>query len=224
MLRNHLVLTILAAGALSAATVQDVLSKMDQSASAFTSMSANLKKLTHTKVIDDTTEESGTILLRKTSPKNLQVMVSFTKPDERTVAFGGKKAEMFYPKLNTVQEYNLAGHGSLVEQFMLLGFGASGKDLAAAYEVKVAGEETVAGQKAVKLQLTPKAAAAREKLKHVELWMADGGAYPVQQKLLQPSGDYTIFTYSDVKINPALATDALKLKLPKGVKRETPQK
>jgi outer membrane lipoprotein-sorting protein len=204
--------------------VQEVLSNMDKSAAGFSTMSADLRKLSHTHVIDDNSEESGTILLRKIGPRALQVLVRFTRPDERMVGFSGKKAEMFYPKMNTVQEYNLSGHGSMVDQFMLLGFGASGKDLAASYDVRVAGEETVGGTKAVKLVLTPKSAATREKLKQVELWMADGGAYPVQQKFLQPSGDYNLFTYSDVKLNPSLSADALKLKLPKGVKRETPQK
>jgi outer membrane lipoprotein-sorting protein len=224
MLRTHLFFLALMPFAINGATVQDVLSRMDESAPGFTSMSANLRSLKHTQVIDDTTEENGTILVRKTAPRAMQVLVNFTKPDERTVAFGGKKAEIYYPKLKTVQEYNLAQHTSLIDQFMLLGFGASGKELAASYDVKLAGEESIGGRKAVKLDLTPKTAAAREKLKKVELWMADGGAYPVQQKFLQPSGDYTVFTYTDVKLNPGLSAEALKLKLPKGVKRETPQK
>ena len=28
--------------------------------------------------------------------------------------------------------------------------------------------------------------------------------YPVQQKFIQPSGDYYLFTYRDVKVNPQL--------------------
>ncbi|HET8550645.1 MAG TPA: outer membrane lipoprotein carrier protein LolA [Bryobacteraceae bacterium] len=228
MFRNTFTLTALLAAllpkALPAVTVQDVLAQMDQSAAGFKGMSANLRSLKHTHVIDDNSEESGSVLLRKTAPHSIQVLVNFTKPDERTVAFGGKRAEIYYPKLKTVQEYNLAQHSALIHQFMALGFGASGRELAASYDVKLAGEETVAGGKAVKLELTPKTAAAREKLKRVELWMAEGGAYPVQQKFLQPSGDYTTFTYTDVKLNPAVGADALKLRLPKGVKRETPQK
>ena len=51
----------------------------------------------------------------------------------------------------------------------------------------------------------------------------DSGAYPVQQKLIQPSGDYYLFTYSGVKLNPQLTDEALKLKLPKGVKRQRAQ-
>ena len=208
---------------LSAATLSEILSKMDQSAASFNSMSGNVRKLTHTHVIDDNSEESGTIMLKKAKP-GLEVLVHFTKPDPRSITLQGKKAEMYYPKLKTVQEYNLAQHSDIVDQFMLVGFGTSGRELAANYDIKVAGEESVAGRPAVKLELTPKSAARREKLRQLDLWVADNGAYPVQQKFLQPSGDYTTFTYSDVKLNTQLAADALKLKLPPGVKRERPQR
>jgi len=53
--------------------------------------------------------------------------------------------------------------------------------------------------------------------------VAENG-YPIQQKFYQPAGDYMVFTYSGIKINPDLADSALKLHLPKNVKREYPQK
>ncbi|HYO82136.1 MAG TPA: hypothetical protein VES20_12095, partial [Bryobacteraceae bacterium] len=87
-----------------------------------------------------------------------------------------------------------------------------------------AGEETVAGQKTHKLELTPQTANIKDKLRRVDLWISDESAYPVQQRFLQPSGDYYLVTYSGVKVNPALTEEALRLKLPKGVKREYPQK
>ena len=209
--------------ALHAVTLSEVLAKMDESGPAFQSMSAGLRKLSHTAVINDTTEESGTIQLKRVKPRELQALIEFTKPDPKTVAFGRKKAEIFFPKLNTVQEYNLSRYSGLTDLFMLVGFGTSGKELASTWDAKLAGEETVGGKKAVKLELVPKLPAHRERIRKVELWLADGGAYPIQQKFIQPSGDYTTFAYSDVKINPALPAEALKLKLPKGVKRETPQ-
>jgi len=72
--------------------------------------------------------------------------------------------------------------------------------------------------------LSPTTAGRREKLQKLELWIDDSGAYPVQQKFIQPSGDYYLFTYTDVKVNPPLKDEGFKLKLPKGVKREYPQK
>ena len=48
--------------------------------------------------------------------------------------------------------------------------------------------------------------------------------FSVQQRFVAPSGDYNLATYSNVKLNPPMTADDLKLKLPAGVKREFPQK
>jgi outer membrane lipoprotein-sorting protein len=203
-----------------AATTEEVLSKMDQAAPKFSTMSADLTRVTYTKVIDDKSIESGLIRLKKTSPRDLRVLIDFTKPDVKTVAFHGRKGEIYYPKLKTVQEYDLGEHANLIDQFLLVGFGSSGKDLKANYSVKVSGEETVGGISTTKLELLPLVGEVKEKLRKVELWIADNGSYPVQQRFMQSSGDYYLFTYSGVKINPPLRDDELKLNLPKGVKRE----
>ncbi|MGH9631504.1 MAG: LolA family protein, partial [Bryobacteraceae bacterium] len=92
------------------------------------------------------------------------------------------------------------------------------------YNIKLTGEEAINGQKAFKLELIPKSAQRLERLKKLELWIAESGTHPIQQKFTQPSGDYTLITYSNVKLNPALSEEAIELKLPKGVKREYPQR
>jgi outer membrane lipoprotein-sorting protein len=210
-------------GSHAAVSSDDVLGQMDQSSGKFTGLSANLTRVTYTKVIDEKTTESGTILLKKQGPKALQVLIEIAKPDLKTVSFKGNKAEIFYPKIKTVQEYDVGKQRGLVDQFMLVGFGTPGKDLKANYSIKYAGEETVSGQHTNKLELTPKSGQWSDKLRKLELWMADSGAYPVQQKFIQPSGDYYLFTYSSVKLNPQLTDQDLKLQLPKGVKRERVQ-
>ena len=60
----------------------------------------------------------------------------------------------------------------------------------------------------------------------LELWIPEQGEpYPVREKISQPSGDYRLVTYSELKINPPnLKADALRLKLPSGVKTEYPGK
>jgi outer membrane lipoprotein-sorting protein len=112
----------------------------------------------------------------------------------------------------------------MVDQFLLLGFGATGKEVASNYNVKHLGEETIDGQKTVHLELVPKSKKTLDNLRKVELWMAESGSYPVRQKFYQPSGDSTTVTYTDVKLNPALKDEALALKLPAGVKRVYPNK
>ena len=123
-----------------------------------------------------------------------------------------------------MEEYDLGKHKSLVEQFLLLGFGGTGKELQKNYAVKYLGEETVDGQKASRIELIPKSAQVKESYNKLELWISSPGGYPVKQKLFQPSGNYSSVTYSDVKWNPELAPDQLALKLPPQVKRIFPGK
>jgi outer membrane lipoprotein-sorting protein len=207
-----------------AAASDDILTRMDKNAGRFSAMESELTRVSYTSVIDDKAVESGSILLKKHAARDLQVLINFSKPDAKTVAFRGRKAEIYLPKMKTVQEYDLGRHSNLLDQFLLVGFGTPGKELKANYTVKPLGEETVAGQKTHKLELIPTSAKTKESLSKVELWMAEDGTYPVQQKFVQPSGDYHLITYTDVKLNPEVSDETLKLKLPKGVKREHPQK
>ncbi|HYO82982.1 MAG TPA: hypothetical protein VES20_16360, partial [Bryobacteraceae bacterium] len=104
-----------------AATADEILLKLDQAAPKFTGMSADLQRVTYTKVLDEKATETGNILLRKAG-RDLQVLISLEKPDVKTVSFRGRKAEVFFPKLKTVQEWDLGKHGDLVDQFLLVGF------------------------------------------------------------------------------------------------------
>lgn len=208
---------------LRAATLDQVLAVMDQSAPAFEGMSAALKRSDFTAVISDTSDESGRIRMKRPRNGRVQMLIEFIEPDARSVAFADKKAEIYYPKMKTVQVFDLGKYRDLVDQFLLLGFGSSGSDLRKNYDVKLIASEDVRGVTTSRLELIPKSASAQEHLKKVELWINPEG-YPLQQKFYRPSGDYTLVNYSELKINPRMASDALTLKLPSGVKREYPQK
>jgi outer membrane lipoprotein-sorting protein len=151
------------------------------------------------------------------------MLIDFSDPDPRTVSFAERRVEIFYPKIKTVQVYDLGKYRNLIDQFLLLGFGSSGSELKKNYDMKVSGEEKAGGETTTRLELVPKSASAREHLTKVELWISSAG-YPLRQKFHRPSGDYALATYSDLKINTNLSDDTLKLKLPSGVKRQYPQK
>ncbi|MCS7026622.1 MAG: hypothetical protein NZV14_17635 [Bryobacteraceae bacterium] len=187
-------------------------------------MKAKIRKLTYTAVIRDTTEELGEIAMRRGKNRDMEVRVDFSQPDAKTWAFRGRKAELFLPKINTVQEYDLGKHGRLLDQFLLLGFGSLSKDLEKSYIIKLLGEEILGGRKTSKLELIPRSSQARQHLAKVEIWIPTDSSYPVQQKFDQGSGDYTLVTYSEIKLEPFLPDSAVRLILPKGVRREYPQK
>ena len=86
------------------------------------------------------------------------------------------------------------------------------------------GTETVAEQPATQIELIPKSAEMLKNLKKLEMWIADANVYPVQQKFYLAGGDYRLVTYTNVKVNTGLRDADLALKLPKDVKRVSPQK
>jgi len=206
----------------AAQSASAVLARLDAASASFRSATANVERVTHTAIINENLVETGALRMLKVKGA-AQLYLEFTKPDAKTYAFGGRKAEVYFPKIQTVQEYDVGKQRGLVEQFILLGFGTSGKDLTKSYTVKFLAEETVGSQKASRLELVPKAAKTREYFTKVELWLNAEGR-TVRQKFFQPSGDTTTVTYSNLVWNPALTPADLSLKLPAGVKREYPQR
>jgi outer membrane lipoprotein-sorting protein len=221
---RHLFAVSLIAAAASAETLPQLMSRIDTGAAEFRGMTARIKKHQHTAVIDDDSTESGVISMRRGKGSDVQVRIDFTEPEAKSWAFANRKAEVYYPKIQTVQEYDLGKQGKLLDQFVLLGFGSNSKELAKNYDMKLLGDDAIAGQKTTRLELIPKSEQAREHLKKVEIWFPDNTPYPLQQKFFQASGDYTVVSYAELKLQPNLPDSAVRLILPKGVKREFPQR
>jgi outer membrane lipoprotein-sorting protein len=204
--------------------LEGVLARMDAAAAGFKGLKAEICQSSYTAVIKDLSEESGSITIQRPKPGDLRMLVQFVRPEPKTVSYGGRKLQIYTPQNKLVQEFDLGKQAALVDQFLLLGFGAPGHDLLKAYAVKYLGEEAVDGVKASKLELTPKSQEALQHVRKLEIWVSAADAMPVQQKIYKPSRDYMLITYTKMALNPTLAADATRLKLPAGVKKEYPQK
>jgi outer membrane lipoprotein-sorting protein len=207
---------------------RDVLQRLDSGAAHFLSMSATVTYLTHTDVIDENSTETGEVVMKKVAPGEVQGLINFTAPNQRTVTFEKRSVQIYYPKIKTVQVYDLQEHGEQLDKFLMIGFGTSGSELAKDYTMTVAGIDAMKGEgsgPAIHIELIPKSGQAREYIKKLELWIPEhGDPYPLREKITEPSGNSSTMTYADLKINPSLPPEALKLKLPPGVKTEHPGK
>jgi outer membrane lipoprotein-sorting protein len=203
--------------------VQQVLARMDKAANDFKSMTAQVTYVTHTDVLNEDDTETGTVTMKKVQPGELQGKVEFTAPDRKIVTIEKRRVQEYLPKINTLYVYDVTKYGEQFDKFFMIGFGTSGTELAKDYGVTVLGTENMNGQPVVHLQLIPKVAEARKYVQKLELWIpAQGGPYPLQEKIIEPSGDYRLATFSEKTINPPLQPDALELKRPAGVKIEHP--
>jgi outer membrane lipoprotein-sorting protein len=201
-----------------------VLDRMDQAAAAFHSMTAGVKHVSYTEVIHDTSEQRGTVKMRKLRPGEVEGLLDFTAPEQKVYLFQKRLARIYTPAGNTVEEIDLGRHGEQLDQFLMIGFGTSKADLLRNYTVKFGGHERLDGHAVSRIELTPKSGEAMKYFTLMELWISDETGYPVQEKLTQPSKDYVLVVYSGLTINPPLNNSDFDLHLPKGVETIRPQK
>jgi outer membrane lipoprotein-sorting protein len=206
--------------------LQALLARMDKAAVEFKAMTAQVTYVTHTDVLNEDSTQNGVAVMKKVQPGEVQGLVDFISPDPHTVTFEKRHLQRYFPKIKTLEVYDLEKNGEQLDKFLMIGFGTSGSELAKDYDMTVLGTESVKDEsatRAIRLRLIPKSSEARTYVKSLELWIPEQGEpYPARERVLQPSGDYQVITYSDLKINPALKPDALQLKLPPGVKTVYP--
>lgn len=196
-------------------TLESVQRQMDEEAASFRSLSADVQRTKVTVVVNDRSTEEGTIRVRGD-----RMLLQLKTPEPRTILRNGDNLYLYNPGLQRVEEYNLGKHRGLVEEFLLLGFGTSGKALRKAYHVTLVGEPVVEGKKTVELELTPKSSAVQKQISKVDLWLDKSNMLPVQQEFYETgSGDYSIVTYSHVVENAEISDSVFKPHWPKGTQK-----
>lgn len=203
-------------------TLAATLAKMDTVAAGFKGLRADVRQLSHTAVINEDAVDTGTIAVRRAGSKDLRILVDFREPNAKKVSMAGSKVLIYYPKRNEVEEYEVGKASALKDQIMMLAFGSNSRDLTSAYSIKLGGPETVAGQEATRIELTPKDKDLLAHFPKIELWISNQTGLTVQQKLHQKGGDYFLATYTNPQ--PATLTEAqVKLDMPKDVHKVKPQ-
>jgi outer membrane lipoprotein-sorting protein len=98
------------------------------------------------------------------------------------------------------------------ESYVILGFGASGKDLQAKWDIKYVGSETLNGVKTEKLELVAKDPDVRKNLSKVEIWLDPDHAVSLKQVLTFSSTSTYVAQYSNFKFNEPLPGEAFTFK------------
>jgi outer membrane lipoprotein-sorting protein len=201
-------------------TLETVLKQLDTQAGEFHSLTADLERTKVTVVVDDKSTESGRIFVRRDG----KMRIELTQPDLRTILRDGDDFYIYNPKIHRVEEYNLGKKKSLVDQFLLLGFGTPGSELKKSYAITLQGEETLDNRKVVLLELTPKSDDVRNQLSKIQLWIDESIWLPAQQKFYETgSGDYFIIQYKNMARNVRISDSEFKPHWPHGTTRVKPQ-
>ena len=202
--------------------LENVLTEMDKAAAGFKSAQADFVWDQFSKVVSDHDIQKGVISYRVAN-KGVEMAADIKVPGKKYVLFADGKVDVYQPDIEQVTEYSAGKNKGDFESFLVLGFGGRGHDLQKSFDVTYAGEETVEGVKAAKLTLVPKTQKVKNMFSQILLWIDPAHGLSVQQQFIEPSGDYRLAKYSNIKINQKIGDDVFKLKTSGKTKWVRPQ-
>jgi outer membrane lipoprotein-sorting protein len=214
--------TLAHAQAAQTPTLDDVLKKLDETAAAFRSLQADFVWDQYEKVVDDHDNETGTVYYRRNG-QSVEMLAEVRNPAQKFVLYKNGKLEVYQPKIDQVMEYTTGSDRSDIESYLVLGFGGSGEDLKKSFDVTLLGPDTVDGTSTVELQLVPKSEKLRNNISKILLWIDMNRGISVQQKFLQPQGDYRLAKYSAIKMPAKIGDDVFRLKTTKKTQFVSPR-
>ena len=77
-----------------------VLARLDQASTTFKGLTADIRKIAHTDVVNVDDVDSGTIMVKRVKPHDTRIRIDLTNPRRQSVTIGGGKAQVFYPQTN----------------------------------------------------------------------------------------------------------------------------
>jgi outer membrane lipoprotein-sorting protein len=200
-----------AAGANSSRELNAVLTRMDQTAAQFRTTEADFVWDQYAKVVNETDTQKGKLYFRRTKD-GVEYAAHIVEPTEKYVLFRDGKVRVYQPGIEQETVYNPGKNKADLESFLVLGFGGRGHDLEKSFTVNYLGMEEAQGVQAAKLELVPKSQRARNTFSQILLWIDPARGVSVQQKFMEPSGDYRLAKYSNIQINGKIPDSVFKLK------------
>jgi outer membrane lipoprotein-sorting protein len=182
--------------------LSEILSRMDDAGRRLRTLTANLEYTKVTVLVDDKSTEQGRLFFSKGNKgKGEAIRIEMQQPESKVVLFKNNKAEIYLPKINQIQEYNLQQKTGLIEEFLLLGFGAETGGMTRSYNVKYLKEEDLGGETTAVLELVPRKQNVAAQLSKIQMWVSEDSWMPAQQQFFEPGGDYMIARYTSIKVN-----------------------
>lgn len=222
-LKRELVLAAITALALlpgrtafAADDLDKVLRKLDASAANFHSTSADFEfDSVLTEPIPDTDVQKGTVYYER-KDRAFEMAAHIREFNGKIVpkvySYAAGVFKLYEKMTNQVTRFKKLNQ---YESYLMLGFGASGKDLEQKWDIKYLGSEVLDGVKTEKLELVAKDATVRKNIPKVTVWLDTDRAVSLKQIFYEGQGEYRVCNYFNIKVNQPLPNDAFTFKTDK---------
>ncbi|HLH35213.1 MAG TPA: outer membrane lipoprotein-sorting protein [Alloacidobacterium sp.] len=184
--------------------LQKVLSQMDSASQKFQSAQADFSWDQLTAVVQSHEITAGTIAFRRSGTSTQMIAHVKTdngQPAPKEILYKNGELTYYQPTIKQQTIFSAGANRQQYEGFLTLGFGGSGKDLAANWNINFQGMEVIDGVQTVKLDLTPKNTTGNQMFTHITIWVDPARAISLKQIFFQESGDTRTATYSNIQMN-----------------------
>jgi outer membrane lipoprotein-sorting protein len=200
--------------------LQKVLHQLDLAAANFRSTTADFQfDAVMTEPIPDKEIQKGVVYYeRKGSSFQMAAHIQQVngKPVPKVYSYSGGQLRLFEPMIDQVTTITKAGaYGG----YVMLGFGASGKELAEKWDIKDLGPETLDNVKTEKLELVAKDPNVRKNLPKVTIWVDPERGVSLKQVFDEGEGQYRVCVFFNIRVNQPLPGDAFTFKTDSNTKQ-----
>ena len=206
-------LLISARAVFAADDLKSVLAQLNAAAPRFHSASGSFEQTSEqTEPISDKEVLNGFVYYeRRSNSSTLGIHIENQngRSVPKTIVVKGGVCAMYEKLPNQVTRSKCGGK---FESYLSLGFGASGNDLEANFNITYGGSETLNGVKLAKLDLVPKDPEALKLFRKVTIWIDAERGVNLKQYFDQGQGQSRTVTYSNIKLNESLPSGAFSFK------------
>jgi outer membrane lipoprotein-sorting protein len=197
-------LMLMTAGAAMAQDVDlaKVQSQMDASSVKFQDVQADITVDLFTAVVQDHEIQKGMTAFRRVGGSMEMVTVlDKGQQGEKDLIYKNGQLSYYQPALKQETISSAGANKAQYDSLLATGFGASGKELAAAWTITPKGMEKIDGVPTVALDLVSKQESIRNNFSHVTIWVDLSRDISLKQIMYQPDGDTRTVTYGNVRYN-----------------------
>ncbi|WP_058189787.1 LolA family protein [Terracidiphilus gabretensis] len=190
--------------------LQSVLSRLNVASKKFHSVSANVVFDTETQdPVPDTDIQKGTAYYERNGGA-FKMASHFHERNGRPFNSGYNYTDgaIHFFDGTEIHTYDFAKWQS----FLILGFGASGTELADKWDIKYIGSSVLDGVNVAQLELVAKDPTVRKNIAKITIWIDPDRGVSLKQRFDESPGVYRICTYTDIKVNVTLPKNAFDLK------------
>lgn len=194
--------------------LNSVLRRLDAAAKNFQSTSADFEFDTITTYpVPDTDVQKGVVYyVRKSSGFEMGMHVNQVNGQAapKVIVVSGGTFKMYEQLTNQV---TTSAKVKNYESYLILAFGASGKELSDKWNIKYLGPDTIGGVKVEKLELVAKDPDVLKLFPKVTIWVDPDRGISLKQVFDEGQGASRVSLYSNIQVNPkSLPSDAFTFK------------